>query len=118
MLTIQKAGATPNLLKYLVQADGEGGSLVLDRETLLRDVIRGPLRVFIERAVKLRDAEDACERLLCNPATRVFVTPRTLARVAVDAVVEGSMAAIGLRVEAEPDASAIVVIEFRHTLTA
>jgi hypothetical protein len=118
MLTVQKAGATPNLLKYRVSADHEGGVLTLSQETLLRDTAPGPLRTFIERAVGLADDDDACMRLLCNPQTRVFVTPRALARLAVDAVAESPGATIGLKVIAEPDASGIVALEFRHSMSA
>jgi len=115
MLTIQKAGATPNLLKYSVTADKDGGELMVNHETLLKDTARGPLRSFIERAVDLASNEDACQRLLCNPQMRVFVTPRVLARLAVDAVIDEDKA-LTLVLVAEPGAQAIVALEFRHSL--
>jgi hypothetical protein len=115
MLTVTKAGATPNLLKYRVSADSEGGSLVLDHAALLRDAAQGPLKNFIQKQANLKDATQACERLLCNPSTRVFVTPRALARIAVDAIVD-EKSAIGLRFDAEPGAEAIVALEFRHSM--
>jgi hypothetical protein len=117
MVGIEKAGATPNLLKYKVTADQEGGDVTLDRETLLKDTARGPLRNFIERAIKLDGDEEACQRLLCNPSTRVFVTPRRFARLAVDAVADEN-SALALRVFAEPDAMGIIALEFRHSVAA
>ena len=118
MITVRKAGATPNLLKYNVAADGEGGEITIGQETLVKDTVNGPLRNFIMRAVGLVDDEDACQKLLCNPSTRPIVIPRTLKRLAIDAVVEGLARSIGLRIMAEPDAAGIILLEFRHSLTA
>ncbi len=118
MITATKAGATPNLLKYRVVADAEGGEVVIDHATLLKDTTRGPLHNFIEHAIGLEGEEDACGRLLCNPSTRVFVTPMSFARVAVNAIVEGNAAALGLRILAEPNAIYIITLEYRHSLAA
>lgn len=117
-LQVKREGATPNLLKYSVVADAEGGEIVLKREDLVRDSVNGPLRKYIERGVKLQDAEAACRYLLCNPSMRAFVTPQTFARVAVSAGAEGPTSDIAFKIMAEPNSSAIVALEFRHTLAA
>jgi len=115
-LKIKREGATPNLLKYSVVADTEGGEIVLSRDDLIRDTVRGPLRTHVERGVRIADAESACRYLLCNPQMRTLVTPQSFARVAIGAEAEG--AAITLKIMAEPGATAIVALEFRHTLAA
>jgi hypothetical protein len=115
-LKINREGATPNLLKYSVVADREGGAIVLSRDDLVRDTVNGPLRKYIERGVRIADAEAACRYLLCNPSMRAFVTPQSFERVAVGAESEG--AAVALKIMAEPGATAIVALEFRHTLAA
>jgi len=116
VISIQKAGATPNLLKYIISADAQGGELLIDQASLLRDAARGPLRNFVEQTRNLTDDQDACQRLLCNPSTRVFVTPRTLARLAVDA--RALKGALALYVTAEPNAVGIIALEFRHSVSA
>jgi hypothetical protein len=117
-LRIKREGATPNMLKYSVIADEDGGEVLLRREDLVKDSVRGPLRVYIERGVKLQDADAACRYLLCNPSMRAFVTPQTFPRVAIGADKEGPTSEIALKIMAEPNASAIVALEFRHTLAA
>jgi len=117
-LQIRREGATPNLLKYSVVADQEGGEISLRREDLVRDSVNGPLRKYIERGVRIGDAEAACRYLLCNSSMRAFVTPQTFSRVAIGAGAEGPTADIALKIMAEPGASAIVALEFRHTLAA
>ena len=117
-LQIKREGATPNLLKYSVVADAEGGEIVLNQDDLVRDSVRGPLRDYIARGVRLGDDTAACRYLLCNPAMRSFVTPRSFPRVAMDGVVHGPTANAALRIMAEPNAIAIVALEFRHTLAA
>lgn len=118
-LKVQREGATPNLLKYSVVADAEGGELVLSRDDLIRDSVHGPLRVHIDRGVKV---DDPCRYLLCNAKMRAVVTPRSFARVALDAINAlgdvGSVSAVALKIMAEPNATAIVALEFRHTLAA
>ena len=115
-LQVKREGATPNLLKYSIVADSEGGEVSLSHEALMDACVRGPLRTYIERARNLKDSEAACRYLLCNPSMRVFVTPRSFARTAVDAGIEGSVPT--LKIMAEPDAIAIIALEFRHTLAA
>lgn len=117
-LKVQREGATPNLIKYSVLADQEGGEFVLSQEDLVRDCVSGPLRAYFARGVKIADAEAACRYLLCNPAMRAFVTPQSFPRVAVVPQVEGQIASIALKIMAEPNAAAIVALEFRHTLAA
>lgn len=117
-LLVKREGATPNLLKYSVVADAEGGEVTLDRDALLKDSVRGPLRIYIERGVRLGDDASACRYLLCNPSMRTFVTPRSFPRVAIDGVVVGSTTNAALKIMAEPNAVAIVALEFRHTLAA
>ena len=117
-LKFKREGATPNMLKYSVVADEEGGEVTLSREDLVRDSVHGPLRKYIERGVRLENAEAACRYLLCNPSMRTFVTPQTFSRVAVNADVEGPTAEVAFKIMAEPNASAIVALEFRHTLAA
>jgi hypothetical protein len=114
-LVLKREGASPNLLKYSVVADAEGGEVVLSRDALIRDTVRGPLQTYVERGVRV---DDPCRYLLCNPSMRTFVTPRTFARVAVDAVTEGPSSAVAFKIMAEPNATAIVALEFRHTLAA
>ncbi len=117
---VQREGATPNLLKYSVTADKEGGEVLLTREDLLRDGPNGPLNAYIARAVTLNITtdEDACRYLLCNPKMRVFATPQTLERIAVDAQMTGPSKTLALRIKAEPNARGIVALEFRHSLSA
>jgi hypothetical protein len=117
-LQIKREGATPNLLKYSVVADKEGGEVIIRREDLIRDTANGPLRKHFERGVRVGDAETACRYLLCNPSMRTLVTPQTFSRVAVNATAEGPTADIALKITAEPNAIAIVALEFRHTLAA
>lgn len=117
MLKVRRESATPNLIKYSVLADQDGGEFVLSREDLVRDCVSGPLRAYFERGVKIADAESACRYLLCNPAMRAFVTPQSFPRVALVPQVEDK-GAIALKIMAEPNASAIVALEFRHTLAA
>ena len=116
MISVTREGASPNMLKYSIVADEDGGELVLSREMLLRDAVRGPLRAYIERSTAVRTNEDACRYLLCSPVMRVLHTPRTLSRVAVDATSDG--ATPQLQILAEPGAAAIIALEFRHTLSA
>jgi hypothetical protein len=104
------------MLKYSVVADEEGGELVVSRDMLLHDAVRGPLRAYIERSTTVRTDEDACRYLLCSPVMRVLHTPRTLSRVAVDATSDGTTPQ--LQISAEPGAKAIIALEFRHTLSA
>src|SRR3990172_3359497 len=108
-LQIQREGATPNMLKYSVTAGPEGGEIILSRDELLRDSVRGPLRSYIERGIKLDDASAACRYLLCNPSMRTVVTPRTFPRVAVDAAIDDAKSA-ALKIMAEPGATAIVAL--------
>ena len=115
-LKVQRESATPNLLKYSIVAGSDGGEFTLSREDLIRDSARGPLRTYIERATQLKGADDACRYLLCNASMRTFVTPRSFARVAVDADVAGS--ALIFKIMAEPGATAIVALEFRHSVSA
>lgn len=117
-LTIRREGATPNLLKYSVTADAAGGEFVLSREDLIRDTVRGPLQTHVERGDRIGDADAACRYLLCNPSMRTFVTPQSFARVALNALAEGQTSAVALKILAEPNAIAIVALEFRHTLAA
>lgn len=117
-LTIKREGATPNLLKYSVTADAAGGEVVLSREDLIRDTVRGPLRTHVERGVRVGDADAACRYLLCNSSMRALVTPQSFARVAINALVEGQTSTVALKILAEPNATAIVALEFRHTLAA
>jgi len=117
-LTISREGATPNLIKYSVIADGDGGDIVLTRNDLLRDMVKGPLRSYVERGVRISSADDACRYLLCNAKMRAFVTPMTLPRVALSASVEGAGAEVALKIVAESQAKAIVVLEFRHSMSA
>ncbi len=117
-LIVKREGATPNLLKYSVVADAQGGEVVLKREDLVRDSVNGPLRKYIERGVRLENGEAACRYLLCNPSMRTFVTPQSFQRVAVGADAEGPTSEIAFKIMAEPNASAIVALEFRHTLAA
>lgn len=115
-LQVKRESATPNLIKYSVAADDSGGEVTLSRDDLLRDSVRGPLRDYIHRGVRL-DADSACRYLLCSPSMRPLVTPRSFARVAVDASTD-STAAVAFKIMAEPGAVAIVALEFRHTLAA
>jgi hypothetical protein len=117
-LKVKREGATPNLLKYSIVADKDGGEILLSRDDLVRDTVKGPLRTYIERGVRIGDAEAACRYLLCNPAMRAFVTPQSFQRVAVGAEVEGAASTIAFKIMAEPGASAIVALEFRHSLAA
>ena len=117
-LKVQRESATPNLIKYSVAADPEGGEFTLSREDLIRDTVHGPLRNYVQRAVQLKDAEAACRYLLCNASMRTFVTPRTFARVAVDAAVASDGSSATLKIMAEPGATAIVALEFRHSVSA
>lgn len=118
MLQIKREGATPNMLKYSVVADKDGGEFVLSREDLIRDTVRGPLRTHVERGVKITDDAAACRYLLCNPSMRTLVTPQSFPRVALGANAEGAASSIALKIMAEPNAIAIVALEFRHTLAA
>lgn len=115
-LQVKREGATPNLLKYSVVADAEGGEVILNRDDLVRDSVKGPLRDYISRGARL-DLDSACRYLLCSPSMRPIVTPRSFARVAIDAIVDTS-SSIALKIMAEPNAVAIVALEFRHTLAA
>lgn len=117
-LKVQREGATPNLIKYSVLADQDGGEFTLRREDFVRDCVSGPLRAYFERGVKIADAESACRYLLCNPAMRAFVTPQSFPRVALVPQAEDKTAGIALKIMAEPNAAAIVALEFRHTLAA
>jgi hypothetical protein len=117
-LKVQRESATPNLLKYSVTAGPDGGECMLSREDLIRDTVRGPLRTYIERAVQLKDADAACRYLLCNAAMRTVVTPRSFPRVAVDAGADGAASGIVFKIMAEPDAVAIIALEFRHSVSA
>lgn len=115
-LHVRRESATPNMLKYGISTDDEqGGELVLTREDLIRDAVRGPLRDYIARGVNL-DADAACQYLLCNPAMRPIITHRAFPRVAIDALTDNG--AVGLKIMAEAGARAIVALEFRHTLAA
>jgi hypothetical protein len=116
-LKVQRESATPNLLKYSIVAGPEGGELILNCESLIRDTVHGPLRNYLQRAVQLKDAEAACRYLLCNASMRAFVTPQTFARVAVDAAVDAT-ASVALKIMAEPNATAIIALEFRHSVSA
>jgi hypothetical protein len=115
-LQVRREGATPNLLKYSITADRDGGKIVISREELLRDAINGPLRAYIARAAKLQTDEDACRYLMCNASMRVFMTGQTLERVAVDARVGDGVPS--LHIAAEPGAKAILALEFRHSVSA
>lgn len=90
----------------------------LSREDIIRDAARGPLQTYIERGVRLANAEAACRHLLCNPSMRTFVTPQSFARVAVNADVDGPSSSLVFKISAEPDATAIVALEFRHSMAA
>jgi hypothetical protein len=115
-LRVRHEGATPNLLKYSILADSEGGEMMLSRADLIRDAARGPLRAYIERAAQVRDSDEACRYLLCNTSMRVSMTFRTLKRFAIDAGTDGSIPF--LQIIAEPDAAGIIALEFRHSLSA
>ena len=116
MVKVEKAGATPNLLKYRITAD-QRGQATIDHATLLKDARKGPLKKFInQRCRDLENDEAACLQILCNPSTRVFVTHRTLPKIAVDAIAKDGKLALTL--DAEAGASAIIAIEFRHSLAA
>jgi hypothetical protein len=117
-LQIKREGATPNLLKYSVIADAEGGEIILSQEDLVRDSVHGPLRNYIARGVRLGDDAAACRYLLCNPSMRTFVTPRSFPPVAMDRIVSGATTNPAIKIMAEPNAVAIVALEFRHTLAA
>ena len=117
-LQVRRESATPNLLKYSVVADEEGGEIILSQEDLVRDSVRGPLRDYIGRGVRLNDDAMACRYLLCNPQMRSFVTPRSFPRVAVDGVVHGPTTNAAMKIMAEPNAVAIVALEFRHSVAA
>lgn len=117
-LKIKRESATPNMLKYSVIADAEGGEVVLKREDLVRDTTHGPLRKYIEAGVRVNDADTACRYLLCNQAMRPIVTPQSLQRVAIGADAAGPTGDVALKIMAEPNAKAIVALEFRHTLGA
>lgn len=117
-LQVKREGATPNLLKYSVVADEEGGEIILTQEDLVKDSVRGPLRDYIGRGARLGDDAAACRYLLCNPSMRTFVTPRSFPRVAMDGIVTGPTTNAAIRIMAEPNAIAIVALEFRHTLAA
>lgn len=101
-----------------VQRHPDGGEFTLSREDLIRDSTRGPLRTYVERAVQLKDADAACRYLLCSASMRTLVTPRSFARVAVDASAEGAASSIAFKIMAEPNATAIVALEFRHSVSA
>jgi len=116
-LTVHREGASPSLLKYSVVGGPEGGQLVLPHDVLVRDCVSGPLRKYIERAPKFSDDRTACKYLLCNPAMRVFVTAQTLERLAIDAG-RDEAGKLTLRIMAEPNASAIIAIEHRHSVAA
>lgn len=119
---LSREGATPNLIKYSVTADKEGGDVVLTRDDLLRDMVKGPLRTYVERGVRIGSVDDACRYLLCNAKMRAFVTPMTLERVALSAEtsakVVGAVGDVALKITAEENAKAIVVLEFRHSMAA
>lgn len=117
-LQIKREGSTPNLLKYSVVADDEGGEVILSRDDLVRDTMHGPLRDYISKGVRLNDDDTACRYLLCNPKMRAFVTPRSFPRVAVDGVVDGPTTNAALKISAEPNAVAIVALEYRHSVAA
>jgi hypothetical protein len=117
-LTIKRESATPNMLKYSVVADKDGGEVVLKREELVRDSMHGPLRKYIDSGVRVSDADAACRYLLCNQAMRPVVTPQTFQRVAIGADAVGPTSEVALKIMAEPNARAIVSLEFRHTLGA
>jgi len=117
-LQVRREGATPNLLKYSVVADAEGGEIILTQEDLVKAAVRGPLRDYLSRGVRLGDDEAACRYLLCNPSMRTFVTPRSFPCVAMDGIVHGPTTNAAVKIMAEPNASAIVALEFRHTLAA
>lgn len=117
-LQVRREGATPNLLKYSIVADEEGGEIVLSSEDLVKAAVRGPLRDYLARGVRLGDDAAACRYLLCNPSMRTFVTPRSFPRVAIDGVVAGPTTNAAVKIMAEPNAAAIVALEYRHTLAA
>jgi hypothetical protein len=116
-LTVHREGASPNLVKYSVVADKDGGQLVLSHDAIVKDCVNGPLRAHIQRAPKFKDDQTACQHLLCNPAMRVFMTNQTLARVAVTAG-RDETGKLALRIIAEPEAAAIFAMEFRHSVSA
>ena len=117
-IQVRREGATPNLLKYNVIANEIGGEIVLSLSDLVGDTVRGPLRDYLARGVRLGDDTAACKYLLCHPSMRTFVTPRTFARVAIDGMIDGPTANVALKIMAEPDAVAIVALEFRHSVAA
>ncbi len=113
---VQREGATPNLLKYSIVADAEGGDLTLTRDELIAAGVKGPLRQYLERANGLADHTAACRYLLCNASMRVFLTPQTLARLAVDA--RSATGQLTVVITAEANAAGILALEFRHSLSA
>ena len=116
-LLIKREGATPNLLKYSVTADEEGGEIVIERSELLKDTVAGPLRVHIERSGRVDNIEAACRYLLCDTSMRTLITQRSIPRVAIDGVVSTAKDGVALKIIAEANAKAIITLERRHSLS-